>query len=83
LVQIDPKAIGVGQYQRDVDQNLLQKKLDDVVESCESRGVELSTSSAALLGYVAGIGPALAKIVRQRERTICRARPSFRCLAWA
>jgi protein Tex len=70
LVKIDPKAIGVGQYQHDVDQTLLAKKLEEVVESCVNAvGVELNTASAALLSYVAGIGPALAKkIVTHRQK---------------
>ena len=70
LVKIDPKAIGVGQYQHDVHQPLLQKKLGDVVESCvNSVGVELNTASASLLGYVAGVGKSLAKkIVSHREK---------------
>ena len=69
LVKVDPKAIGVGQYQHDVFQPLLAKKLDEVVESCvNSVGVELNTASASLLGYVAGIGPTLAKrIVAHRD----------------
>lgn len=70
LVKIDPKAIGVGQYQHDVNQSLLQKSLDDVVMSCvNSVGVELNTASRELLSYVSGIGPALAdNIVRYRNR---------------
>ena len=70
LVKIDPKAIGVGQYQHDVDPSLLKKKLDEVVESCVNAvGVELNTASAALLSFVAGLGPALAKkIVAHREK---------------
>jgi protein Tex len=69
LVKIDPKAIGVGQYQHDVHQPLLQKKLGEVIESCVNLvGVELNTASAPLLSYVAGIGPKLAeKIVKHRE----------------
>jgi uncharacterized protein len=69
LVKIEPKAIGVGQYQHDVHQPLMAKKLGDVVESCVNHvGVELNTASAALLQYVAGIGKALAKkIVVHRE----------------
>ena len=69
LVKIDPKSIGVGQYQHDVYQPLLVKKLDDVVESCVNRvGAELNTSSAALLARIAGIGPKLAgNIVARRE----------------
>jgi uncharacterized protein len=62
LVKIEPKSIGVGQYQHDVHQPLLGKKLGDVVESCVNHvGVELNTASAMLLGYVAGIGKSLAK----------------------
>ena len=70
LVKIDPKSIGVGQYQHDVDQKLLAASLCDVVESCvNSVGVELNTASRELLGYVSGIGPALAdKIVEHRNR---------------
>ena len=69
LVKIDPKSIGVGQYQHDVDQNLLKKKLDEVVESCVNKvGVELNTASKQLLSYVSGIGPSLAKsIVAYRD----------------
>lgn len=62
LVKIDPKSIGVGQYQHDVDQSLLKNKLDDVVGSCVNTvGVELNTASKQLLSYVSGIGPALAQ----------------------
>ncbi len=62
LVKIDPKSIGVGQYQHDVDQNQLKKGLDDVVVSCvNSVGVELNTASRELLSYVAGLGPQLAQ----------------------
>ena len=70
LVKIDPKSIGVGQYQHDVDQKLLAASLGDVVESCVNNvGVELNTASRELLGYVSGIGPALAdKIVEHRNR---------------
>ncbi|MDA8126794.1 MAG: helix-hairpin-helix domain-containing protein [Deltaproteobacteria bacterium] len=69
LVKIDPKAIGVGQYQHDVDQTALRQSLDDVVMSCVNAvGVELNTASAALLTYVSGLGPALAeKIVAWRN----------------
>ncbi len=69
LVKIDPKSIGVGQYQHDVYQGLLAKKLDDVVESCvNSVGVELNTASAPLLSRVAGIGAGVAKkIVAHRN----------------
>ena len=69
LVKIDPKAIGVGQYQHDLKQNELSDALDGVVEQCVNQvGVEVSTASAELLCHVAGIGPALAKnIVSYRE----------------
>lgn len=69
LVKIDPKSIGVGQYQHDVNQNRLKKQLSDVVESCVNYvGVNLNTASPSLLSYIAGIGPSLAKnIVRHRE----------------
>lgn len=61
LVKIDPKSIGVGQYQHDVDQNLLKSRLDETVESCvNSVGVNLNTASSHLLSYISGIGPALA-----------------------
>ncbi len=69
LVKVEPKAIGVGQYQHDVDQGLLEKKLGAVVETCVNRvGVELETASAPLLASVAGIGPKLSQnIVAHRE----------------
>jgi uncharacterized protein len=69
LVKIEPKSIGVGQYQHDVDQPMLRRRLDDVVQICVNRvGVEVNTASASLLSYVAGIGPVLAKnIVAQRD----------------
>ena len=61
LVKIDPKSLGVGQYQHDVDQNLLHEKLDNTVAFCvNSVGVNLNTASPYLLSYVSGIGPALA-----------------------
>lgn len=61
LVKIDPKSLGVGQYQHDVDQGLLKEKLDNTVESCvNSVGVNLNTASSHLLSYVSGIGPSLA-----------------------
>ena len=61
LVKIDPKSLGVGQYQHDVDQTLLKETLDNTVESCvNSVGVNLNTASSYLLSYVSGIGPALA-----------------------
>ncbi|MBQ8483706.1 MAG: RNA-binding transcriptional accessory protein [Bacteroidales bacterium] len=62
LVKIDPKSLGVGQYQHDVDQTLLKEKLDNTVESCVNNvGVNLNTASSYLLSYVSGIGPALAE----------------------
>lgn len=69
LVKIDPKSLGVGQYQHDVDQGLLKEKLDNTVESCvNSVGVNLNTASSYLLSYVSGIGPALAEnIVEYRS----------------
>jgi protein Tex len=61
LVKIDPKSIGVGQYQHDVDQKLLRKKLDDTVESCVNYvGVDLNTASKELLAFVSGLSPAVA-----------------------
>jgi len=78
LVKIDPKSIGVGQYQHDVHQTKLKQRLDDIVESCVNRvGVEVNTASAALLAYVAGIGPGLAQSIvtlrDQRGRLASRA----------
>jgi protein Tex len=69
LVKIEPKSIGVGQYQHDVDQNKLQEGLDQVVESCVNLvGVSLNTASVHLLNYVSGLGPALAQnIVNTRK----------------
>jgi uncharacterized protein len=69
LVKIDPKSIGVGQYQHDVDQTALQKSLDDAVTNCVNLvGVELNTASKQLLTYVSGLGPQLAlNIVKYRE----------------
>ncbi len=71
LVKLDPKSIGVGQYQHDVDQVALKQSLDDVVMSCVNNvGVEVNTASAQLLSYVSGIGPMLArKIVAHREKS--------------
>ncbi len=70
LVKIDPKSIGVGQYQHDVDQTRLKKSLNDVVMSCvNSVGVELNTASAELLSFVSGLGPQLAQnIVNHRNQ---------------
>lgn len=69
LVKIDPKSIGVGQYQHDVDQGLLKQSLDDVVEHCVNVvGVEVNTASVPLLSYVSGLGPKLAaNIVAHRD----------------
>lgn len=62
LVKIDPKSIGVGQYQHDVNQKMLQESLETTVESCVNYvGVELNTASKQLLSYVSGVGPALAQ----------------------
>jgi len=64
LVKIDPKSIGVGQYQHDVDQHALKRSLDDVVMSCVSAvGVEVNTASKQLFTYVSGLGPQLAKAI--------------------
>ncbi len=64
LVKIDPKSIGVGQYQHDVDQGNLKKSLDEVVESCVNLvGVNVNTASMHLLTYVSGLGPVLAQNV--------------------
>ena len=64
LVKIDPKSIGVGQYQHDVDQTALKQSLDDTVMSCVNRvGVDVNTASKQLLTYVSGLGPALAQNV--------------------
>ena len=64
LVKIEPKAIGVGQYQHDVDQKALKERLDDVVSSCVNNvGVELNNASGELLSYVSGLGPRLAKAI--------------------
>src|SRR6185436_5876457 len=68
LVKVDPKSIGVGQYQHDVAPHALKRKLDEVVESCVNHvGVELNTASAPLLAHVAGIGPTLAKKIVQHK----------------
>ena len=70
LVKIDPKSIGVGLYQHDVDQKLLAQKLDDVVESCVNYvGVDVNTASASLLTYVSGLNKRIAEnIVKYREK---------------
>ena len=69
LVKIDPKSIGVGQYQHDMDQGKLKKSLDQTVESCvNSVGVNLNTASQHLLTYVSGLGPTLAKNIVEFRR---------------
>jgi protein Tex len=70
LVKIEPKSIGVGQYQHDVNQSRLKKRLDEVVGTCVNRvGVEVNTASVPLLSYVAGVGPTLAQnIVAARDQ---------------
>jgi len=69
LVKIDPKSIGVGQYQHDVDQNKLQKKLDEVVESCVNLvGVNVNVASKHLLKYVSGLGPQIAENIVNHRR---------------
>jgi uncharacterized protein len=71
LVKVDPKSIGVGQYQHDVNQTHLKKSLDEVVESCVNAvGVDVNTASESLLQFVSGIGPVLAKnIVEYRKKS--------------
>lgn len=69
LVKIDPKSIGVGQYQHDVDQNKLKQSLDQTVESCVNAvGVNLNTASQHLLTYISGLGPILAKNIVEYRR---------------
>ena len=70
LIKIDPKSIGVGQYQHDVNQKLLAESLDETVSSCVNAvGVELNTASKELLSFVSGIGPALAKNIVEHRKT--------------
>lgn len=70
LVKIDPKSIGVGQYQHDVNQGQLKKSLEAVVESCVNQvGIDLNTASAPLLSHVSGIGPALAKSIVEHRKS--------------
>ena len=81
LVKIDPKSIGVGQYQHDVDQNKLQASLDDTVMSCVNAvGVELNTASKQVLSYVSGLGPQLAHniITYRNEHGAFKNRESLR-----
>lgn len=70
LVKIDPRSLGIGQYQHDVDQKLLERKLHECVEDIVNRvGVDVNSASASLLAFVAGVGPKLAEnIVADRER---------------
>ncbi len=85
LVKIDPKSLGIGQYQHDVDQTLLKEKLDNTVESCvNSVGVNLNTASPYLLQYVSGIGPALSRAIvdyRSREGGF-RSREALKKVPW-
>ncbi len=70
LVKLDPKSIGVGQYQHDVDQGDLKRSLDDVVVSCVNAvGVDVNTASEELLGYVSGLGPSLAASIVGKRST--------------
>ncbi|NDD91386.1 hypothetical protein EBZ37_04810, partial [bacterium] len=70
LIKVDPKSIGVGQYQHDVSQNALKKSLDQVVDSCVNHvGVDLNTASSHLLSHVSGIGPSLAKSIVEHRNT--------------
>jgi len=81
LVKMDPKSIGVGQYQHDVDQGELKRGLDDVVVSCVNAvGVEVNTASRQLLTYVSGLGPQLAKgiVAHRNERGPFRSREEFK-----
>jgi uncharacterized protein len=81
LVKIEPKSIGVGQYQHDVDQAALMKSLEDTVVSCVNKvGVEINTASEELLTYVSGLGPALAKniIAFRNEHGPFKSRSEFR-----
>jgi uncharacterized protein len=70
LVKIDPKSIGVGQYQHDVNQNALKEKLEETVSSCVNQvGVELNTASAELLSFVSGLGPSLARNIIDHRKS--------------
>ena len=80
LVKIDPKSIGVGQYQHDVDQRLLKKRLEETVESCVNYvGVDLNTASKQLLSHVSGITPTLAQSVvsHRNEHGVFRSREAL------
>lgn len=81
LVKIDPKSIGVGQYQHDIEQNKLKSALDDVVSSCVNLvGVNLNTASKHLLSYVSGLGPQLAQNIvdYRKENNIFKSRDELR-----
>lgn len=81
LVKIDPKSIGVGQYQHDVDQNMLKNSLDETVISCVNNvGVEVNTASKQLLNYVSGLGPGLAErfIAYRNENGPFKSRKNFK-----
>jgi len=78
LVKIDPKSIGVGQYQHDVDQKLLKKKLDETVESCVNYvGVDLNTASKELLAFVSGSHRCQKNIIYRNEHGAFRNRRSL------
>ena len=80
LVKIDPKSIGVGQYQHDVEQKLLNKKLEETVESCVNYvGVDLNTASATLLQFVSGISPTIANniVTYRNQKGVFKNRQSF------
>jgi protein Tex len=84
LVKIDPKSIGVGQYQHDVNQSLLQKSLEDTVVSCVNQvGVEVNTASKELLSHVSGLGPSLAQNIVdfRKEKGPFASREDFRKVA--
>ena len=84
LVKIDPKSIGVGQYQHDVDQHKLQKKLDEVVESCVNKvGVNVNVASKHLLKYVSGLGPQIAEniVTHRRENGAFKSRDELKKVA--
>ncbi len=83
LIKVDPKSIGVGQYQHDVNQVRLKRKLDDVVDSCVNTvGVNLNTASYHLLSHVAGIGPSLAKaIVEHRTKGLFKSREDLKAVS--
>lgn len=80
LVKIDPKSIGVGQYQHDVDQSALKKSLDQTVESCVNMvGVNVNTASKHLLTYISGLGPTLAQILLTTGPNMVLSNPDVNC----